>query len=96
MESQRKEKDKIKILSGVFENQTTGAPISFIIENKDQKSNDYKKLKNIGKWIDIEIPDCKWKICVDTSPLLEKAWAEESGIGWIGKNSNLINKKNYF
>ena len=53
----------------------------------------YKKLKNIGKWINKEIPDCKWKICIDTSPLLEKAWAEESGIGWIGKNSNLINKK---
>ena len=53
-----------------------------------------KKLKNIGKWINIEIPDCKWKICVDTSPLLEKAWAEESGLGWIGKNSNLISKKN--
>ena len=52
----------------------------------------YKKLKNIGKWINLEIPDCKWKICVDTSPLLEKAWAEESGLGWIGKNSNLINK----
>ncbi len=54
----------------------------------------YKKLKNIGKWINLEIPDCKWKICVDTSPLLEKAWAEESGLGWIGKNSNLISKKN--
>ena len=53
----------------------------------------YKKLKNIGKWINLKIPDCKWKICVDTSPLLEKAWAEESGLGWIGKNSNLINKK---
>ena len=54
----------------------------------------YKKLRKIGKWIDLEIPDCKWKICVDTSPLLEKAWAEESGLGWIGKNSNLISKKN--
>ena len=54
----------------------------------------YKKLKNIGKWINQEIPDCKWKICVDTSPLLEKAWAEEAGLGWIGKNSNLISKKN--
>ena len=53
----------------------------------------HKKLKNIGKWINNQIPDCKWKICVDTSPLLEKAWAEESGLGWIGKNSNLINKK---
>ena len=54
----------------------------------------YKKLRKIGKWIDLEIPNCKWKICVDTSPLLEKAWAEESGLGWIGKNSNLISKKN--
>ena len=54
----------------------------------------YKKLKNIGNWINQEIPDCKWKICVDTSPLLEKAWAEESGLGWIGKNSNLISKNN--
>ena len=52
----------------------------------------YKKLKNIGKWINVKIPSCKWKICVDTSPLLEKAWAEESGLGWISKNSNLINK----
>ena len=54
----------------------------------------YKKLKNIGRWINVEIPDCKWRICVDTTPLLEKAWAEESGIGWIGKNSNLISIKN--
>ena len=53
----------------------------------------YKKLKNIGRWINMEIPGCRWKICVDTSPLLEKAWAEESGLGWIGKNSNLISKK---
>ena len=53
----------------------------------------YKKLKNIGRWINLEMPDCKWKICVDTSPLLEKAWAEESGLGWIGKNSNLINQQ---
>ena len=53
-----------------------------------------KKLTKMGRWLETQIPDCKWKICVDTSPLLEKAWAEESGLGWIGKNSNLINKKN--
>ena len=51
----------------------------------------YKKLKNLGKWVNDEIPGCEWKICVDSSPLLEKAWAEESGLGWIGKHSNIIN-----
>ena len=63
-------------------------------QGEDYHSVIYKKLKNIGKWINLEIPDCKWKICVDTSPLLEKAWAEESGLGWIGKNSNLITQNN--
>ncbi len=61
-------------------------------QGKDYHKVIYKKLKNIGKWLKNEIPDCEWKICIDTSPLLEKAWAEESGLGWIGKNSNLINK----
>jgi epoxyqueuosine reductase len=62
-------------------------------QGEDYHKTIYKKLKKIGKWINLKVPDCKWKICVDTSPLLEKAWAEESGLGWIGKNSNLINKK---
>lgn len=39
--SQRKESDGFKILSGVFEGKTTGAPIAIIIENKDQRSEDY-------------------------------------------------------
>ena len=63
-------------------------------QGKDYHKLINKKLKNIGQWINSELPECKWKICVDSSPLLEKAWAEESGLGWIGKNSNLINKEN--
>jgi chorismate synthase len=39
--TQRQEADAIRILSGVFEGQTTGTPISFIIENTDQRSRDY-------------------------------------------------------
>ena len=45
--SQRKELDKVKILSGTFNGLTTGTPISLIIENKDQRSHDYDKIKNI-------------------------------------------------
>ncbi len=44
--SQRKEDDKIQILSGIFNGKTTGTPISLIIKNKDQKSKDYDEIKN--------------------------------------------------
>lgn len=44
--TQRKEPDKVKILSGVFDGQTTGTPISLLIENKDQKSKDYGEIKD--------------------------------------------------
>ena len=60
-------------------------------QGKDYHKIIYKKLKNLGRWINNEMPNCEWKICVDTAPLLEKAWAEEAGLGWIGKHSNLIN-----
>jgi chorismate synthase len=39
--TQRKEPDEVKILSGVFEGQTTGTPIGLLIENMDQRSKDY-------------------------------------------------------
>ena len=42
--TQRKEADEVKILSGVFEGQTTGTPISVMIENTDQRSKDYSEI----------------------------------------------------
>ncbi len=39
--TQRREPDAVKILSGVFEGQTTGTPVSLLIENQDQRSKDY-------------------------------------------------------
>ena len=44
--SQRKESDKIEILSGVFQGKTTGTPISIIIKNEDKRSRDYESIKN--------------------------------------------------
>jgi chorismate synthase len=44
--TQRQEPDQVKILSGVFEGQTTGTPISMIIFNQDQKSGDYSEIKD--------------------------------------------------
>ncbi len=44
--TQRKEDDRVHILSGVFEGKTTGTPISMIIYNKDMRSRDYETIKN--------------------------------------------------
>ena len=44
--TQRKEEDKVEILSGTFEGKTTGHPISLIIYNQDQRSKDYGDIKS--------------------------------------------------
>lgn len=45
--SQRRESDKVKILSGVFDGKTTGTPISLIIYNEDARSKDYSEIKDL-------------------------------------------------
>ena len=45
--TQRKEDDAVKILSGIFEGKTTGTPIALVIENQDQRSRDYSKIKDV-------------------------------------------------
>lgn len=44
--TQRKEEDKVEILSGVFEGLSTGTPIQLLIQNTDQRSKDYSEIKN--------------------------------------------------
>ncbi len=44
--SQRREADKVRVLSGVFEGRTTGTPIGLLVENQDQRSYDYEKIKD--------------------------------------------------
>jgi chorismate synthase len=44
--TQRREPDQVRILSGVFDGVTTGAPVSFVIENVDQRSRDYGAIKD--------------------------------------------------
>ncbi len=51
------------------------------------------RLRALGRWLESQVPGAGWRACVDSSPLLDKAWAEEAGLGWIGKHSNLINRE---
>lgn len=51
------------------------------------------KLKKFLSYIQLEIGEVDGRIFVDSAPVLERAWAAKSGIGWIGKNANLLSKK---
>ncbi|MEI9933313.1 MAG: tRNA epoxyqueuosine(34) reductase QueG [Ferruginibacter sp.] len=61
--------------------------------------NDYhevirNKLKSLLQFIKENIGEVNGRGFVDSAPVLERSWAQKSGLGWIGKNGNLINKQN--
>jgi len=49
-----------------------------------------EKLANLLEWIRSEVADVEGKICADSAPFMDKAWAARAGLGWIGKSTNLI------
>lgn len=51
-----------------------------------------EKLVTLLDRIRKENPNAEGKICVDTAPFMDKAWAVRAGLGWLGKHSNLITK----
>ena len=52
-----------------------------------------KRLQKLADKIQTQIGDFGYRAFVDSAPVLEKALAEKSGLGWIGKHTNLINQK---
>jgi len=52
-----------------------------------------EKLKQLLQFIQQEIGEVDGRAYVDSAPVLDKAWAAKSGLGWIGKNSNLLTKQ---
>ena len=51
------------------------------------------KLKELLRFIELNIGAVSGRAFVDSAPVLEKAWATRAGLGWIGKNGNLLSKK---
>ncbi|EKP95834.1 tRNA epoxyqueuosine(34) reductase QueG [Thermaerobacter subterraneus] len=50
-----------------------------------------RRLQALGRWLEATVPGgCRWAVQVDTGPLVDRAWARQAGIGWIGKNACLI------
>jgi epoxyqueuosine reductase len=50
------------------------------------------KLKQLFQYLEEEIGTINGRVFVDSAPVMEKAWAAKSGLGWVGKNTNLIAK----
>ena len=87
----------ITVLLNYFPSQTqtdTEAPIiSKYAYGKDYHFVIKEKLNKLLEFIQSEISPCQGRSFVDSAPILERAWAKESGLGWIGKNSMLISRK---
>ena len=77
----------------VLENKNL-AYISRYALGKDYHSEMRDRLHTIAKKINQEVDGFKYRAFVDSAPVLEKAIGQKSGLGWIGKNTLLINKKN--
>ncbi len=50
-------------------------------------------LRDLVAWIEREIGAVEGRVFVDSAPVLERAWARRSGLGWVGKNGNLIHPR---
>ncbi len=74
--------------------QNTNAPqISKYAYGKDYHEVIKDKLNEFLITLKEKIGDVNGRAFVDSAPVLDKAWAKKSGLGWIGKNTNLINKQ---
>ncbi len=90
-------KSVVSLLLNYFPTETQKDPnapkISKYAYGQDYHHIIKSKLKELHHFIDAEIGKVSGRAFVDSAPVLDKAWAAKSGLGWIGKNSNLIQKQ---
>ncbi len=90
-------KSVISLLYNYYPSQTqqAGTPkISKYAYGQDYHEVIKTKLHEFLQTLKEKIGDINGRAFVDSAPVMDKAWAKKSGLGWIGKNSNLINKQN--
>jgi len=71
----------------------TGPKISMYAYGDDYHQVIKDKLKQLLEIINEKIGHLNGRAFVDSAPVLDKAWAKKAGLGWVGKNTNLISKK---
>ncbi|MCX6183403.1 MAG: tRNA epoxyqueuosine(34) reductase QueG [Bacteroidetes bacterium] len=90
-------KSVISVLVNYFPSETQQDPeapkLSKYAYGEDYHFVIKRKLNELLLFIQSEIGEVEGRIFVDSAPVMDKAWAKKSGLGWIGKNSNLITNK---
>jgi epoxyqueuosine reductase len=89
-------KSVVSLLYNYFtdERQVDGAPkVSKYAFGKDYHFVIKDRLKELVRLLEENVGKVEGRVFVDSAPVLERAWAQRSGLGWIGKNTNLINRK---
>lgn len=79
--------------SGDHNSYDDGGKIARYAWNYDYHDIIKPKLIELSEFISLLSKDHKYRVYVDTGPVLEKIWAEKAGIGWQGKNSLILSKK---
>ncbi len=68
------------------------ANISVYARNRDYHDVVKKRLKALARWIVAEFAEAGVKVFVDTAPVMEKPLAQQAGLGWQGKHTNLVSR----
>jgi epoxyqueuosine reductase len=68
------------------------ATISVYARNRDYHDVVKKRLKALARWMVAEYADAGVKVFVDTAPVMEKPLAQQAGLGWQGKHTNLVSR----
>src|ERR1700744_6055919 len=74
-----------------FQDRPATGNISVYARHRDYHDTVKKKLKALGRWMS-ERYGCGIKVFVDTAPVMEKPLAQQAGLGWQGKHTNLVSR----
>lgn len=91
-------KSVISVLINYFPESDYKQPLSAPKISKYAWGEDYHKvikhkLHRVLEWITENVGEVNARVFTDSAPVMDKAWASRAGLGWIGKNTNLINPK---
>lgn len=75
------------------QNDPNAPQIAMYALGKDYHEVVKEKLQQLFEFIKSEVGEVNGRCFVDSAPVLERAWAQRSGVGWIGKNTNLLTKR---